>query len=40
MDPGEEDMKQMDPDPLGGEVGHTAHDHQNILPLLFHLLLT
>jgi hypothetical protein len=41
MDPGEEDMKKIDPDPLGGEVGHTALDHQKILPLLLlHLLLT
>jgi hypothetical protein len=28
MDPGEEDMKKMDPDPLGGEAGHTALCHQ------------
>jgi hypothetical protein len=41
MDPGEEDMEKIDPDPLDGEAGHTAHDHQNILPLLLlHLLLT
>ena len=29
-------MKKIDPDPLGGEAGHTAHDHQNILPLPLH----
>jgi hypothetical protein len=41
MDPGEEDMKKIDLDPLGGEAGHTAHDHQKILPLLLlHLLLS
>jgi hypothetical protein len=40
MDPREEDMKKIDPDPLGGEAGHTTHDHQNILPLLLHLLLS
>jgi hypothetical protein len=39
MDPGEEDMKKIDPDLLVGEAGHTAHDHQNIIPLLLHHLL-
>jgi hypothetical protein len=40
MDPGVEDMKKIDPDPPGGEEGHTAHDHQNILSLLIHLQLS
>jgi hypothetical protein len=42
MDPRVEDMKKIDSDPLGEEAGHTAHDHQNILPLLLllHLLLS
>jgi hypothetical protein len=42
MDPRVEDMKKIDSDPLGEEAGHTAHDHQNILPLLLllHLPLT
>jgi hypothetical protein len=33
-DPRAEDKKRIDPDPLGGEAGQTAHDHQRILHLL------
>jgi hypothetical protein len=39
-DPGAEDETRIDPDPLGREAGQTTHDHQSMLLLLLHRLLT